>query len=229
MMQQSQDFHKNIIPKEFIEEITNLDLKITQSDFQKGIEHSIKIQSALETDIHSMFLSVLENAITLKEYQKYHKNLIKAKYCFSTTNKELESLILECHFSIPSTIYISSRIINELLKESEISYDIIRFAKLKAKAQLEISKLLKLKDSEYSNPTTYIDSIISSCYLRALLSLMTDNEINDFNQEFHDFIDKPEYLKEHLYDRISENIIINCFKCIKYDKRKIRILSTKSK
>lgn len=226
IMQQNKKFLESIIQDDLITTISNITNNITKRDLIKGLEHNIQVQSSLDTDINSIFLSILEELITQREYQEYKQELIKIKYCIATTNKELEIFIIENKFNIPNIIYTNSKIINELLKEGELSYDIIRITELKAKAQTVINKLLRIKDSEYNNPFTYINSIINCCYLRALLSLMTNTEINDFNEEFHN---KIEYLKEYSKDRISENMIISCFKSFNHDKRKIRILSTKSK
>lgn len=227
-MMNNKDFHKSIIPETIINQIIKIDNKITEDDFLTSFEHSVKLQATLNGDICCIFLSILEDAIPQRKYKEYREELIKAKYCVATTNKEIEAFLLHCKFSIPKEIYTGTKLTTELLQEENKSYDIIRFAELKSKAQIEINKLLQIKDSDYNNPTTYINSIISSCYLRALLSLMKDDEINDFNQEFHDQIDSHEYLKEHLNDRIGENIIINCFKCFKYDRGRIRILSIKN-
>lgn len=225
IMQQDKNFNQSIITDEFIETLSKLTNYITKNDLIQGLEHNIKIQSSLDTDINSIFISILEELITQRIYQQYKKELIKAKYCFATSNKELEILLIENKFSIPNIIYINSKIINELLKEEELSYNIIRYTELKIRAQIEINKLLNIKDNEYNNPEKYIHTIISSCYLRALFSLMTSDEINDFNEEFHEQLDKL----EDINNEISEKIIINCFKSFNKDKKRIRILSTKSK
>lgn len=229
IMQQDKSFHKSIIPDEFIEILSRLANNITKNTLIQGIEKNIKVQSSLDTDINSIFLSILEESINKKEYQQYKEELIKAKYCIATSNKELEILLLESKFNIPKHIYTNSKIINELLLEGELSYDIIRFTELKVRAQAEINKLLNTKDKEYNNPETYINSIIISCYIRALFSLMTSKEINDFKAELHEKTNSFEYLNEKHNNKISENIIINCFKVFNQDKARIRILSTKSK
>jgi len=221
------DFHNNILNENLTKQILNLRFSKNKETLMQSLMHSVKIQTAIDTDINSMFLSILEDEINKQLNPKYRLELIKAKYCIATTNKELETFLIETKFNIPNTIYINSKITTQLLQEGEKSYNFIRFAQLKSKAKIEISKLLNIKDSEYNNQNRYINSIITSCYIRALLSLMTNEEIHDFNQEFHNHIESPDYLKEHLTDRISENIIINCFKCFKYDKSKTRILSAK--
>ena len=51
---------------------------------------------------------------------------------------------------------------------------------------------------------------------------MEENSVDTFNQEIHDTLESPKYLSKHLNDRISENIIISCFKHFKNDREKVR-------
>ena len=181
---------------------------------------------SLDNDITSMFLLLLEDSISESEYEI---ELIKVKYAIATTHKSLEDLILSNKFNIPNSIFIGAKFMNELLQESELSYEIIRYAGLKNKVQTEINKLIQIPDIKYSSPSTNIDSIISSCYIRALLSLMKDDDVKNIEREFTTQIESPEYLYKHLFDRISENIILSCFKSFKYDKGRARILTIKNK
>ena len=56
---------------------------------------------------------------------------------------------------------------------------------------------------------------------------MSEDVVKRFEHEFIRQIEKPEYLRTHLNDRISENIVLSCFKSCQYDKKRTRILSTK--
>lgn len=225
LMMNHPDYHKQILNDSLSKEILSLNIIKQQDDLINGFTNSIKIESSLHTDIHCLFLSFLEDEILKQTNNNIKKNLIKAKYCFAITNKDLEPFLIETKINIPKTIFINSKIITQLLKTPEHTYSFIKLSQLKTQAKIEINKLLKLKDNEYNNPDTQINSIISSCYLRALLSLMTDEELHTLNEEFKNQIENPKYTQEHLYDRISENIIISCFKCNQFDKSKTRILS----
>ena len=136
-------------------------------------------------------------------------------------------MFIGTNFDISDNIYISSKILNELLNEPEISYNFIKRMKLKSTANYNINILLNLTDSDYSDDNTFFNSIIIACQIRALLSLMEGNTVDTFNQEIHDILESPKYLSKHLNDRISENIIISCFKYFKKDREKVRTLSSK--
>ena len=224
-VQTSKEFHRNVTSNSLLTESNNYEKTALQDSLSQELNNSFKVQISLNNDINSMFLSILESYIP---QSKYPKELTKVKYTIATTNKSLEQLILGNKFNIPTTIFLSAQFMNELLQESQLSYDIIRFAELKTKAQMEINKLIQIKDNEYSKESTNIDSIISSCYLRAIFSLMKEEDVKNLEKEFEMQTETPEYLFNHLHERISENIIFNCLKSFRYDQGRTRILSTKS-
>ena len=228
MIESSEDYQKSIIPKDVLDSILSIAKDIPKEDFIKGFSNNIKINTTLNTDINSVFLSILEEAISGRANKTYRSQLIQAKYCIAFAHRELETLLLPYKFEMTPYVYINSQIVNELLKEGAMSYDITRFVNLKSKASTEINRLLGIKDQEYTNPNVNVNSIITQCYIRALLSLMTGEEVDDFNQEFHDSIESPEYLKTHPTDRISESAIMYCFKCFNRDKGRTRTLSIKN-
>ena len=142
-------------------------MNISNDDMLTGLSHSFKIQMSLDSDINYMFLSLLQDHI---ESSPYETQLIQVKYCIATTNKELETIFLNHRFQIPKEVFFSSQFINEILQEGKLSFDIARLSSLKPKAQIEINKLLKIPDSDYNNLSTNVNSIISSCYIRAILA-----------------------------------------------------------
>lgn len=224
LLQNDEEFHKSILPSSLISEDQKSKMNISDEDMLTGLSHSFRIQMSLDSDINYMFLSLLQDHI---DNSLYATQLTQVKYCIATTNKELETIFLNNRFQIPKEVFFSSQFINEILQEGKLSFDIIKLSSLKPKAQIEINKLLKIPDSDYSNLSTNVNSIISSCYIRAILALMNEDEVKRFEQEFIRQIEKPEYLRTHLYDRISENIILSCFKSFQYDKKRTRVLSTK--
>ena len=224
LVQNNSSFHQNIISNSLLIDSNTDNTNTIQNSFTKGLSNSFKVQLSLNDDINSMFLSILESYIPQSEYQQ---ELIKVKYTLATTHKSLEQLILENKFNIPNTIYLGAQLMNELFQESQLSYEIIRFAELKTKTKIEINKIIEITDKEYLKDSIKIDSIISNCYIRALLSLMKDEDIENLEQEFKTKTQQPEYLYKHINDQISENMILSCFQSSKYDKKRTRVLTTK--
>lgn len=228
ILDQNKGFHQMVINGKIANDISNTISGITREDLLKSMENSTKIQEAIDNDVHSMFLSILEEAISYKSNANYRAELIKAKYCILFTHKNMESMFIDKNFDIPNEIYTSSKMLNQLLNQPEISYNLIKYMKLKSMAKFDINGLLNLYDYEYQKPNNFFNSIITECHIRALLSLMENDNVNDFNQEIIDVLNSPKYLSKHINDRISESIIINCFKYLKKDREKIRTLAAKA-
>ncbi|MBQ2872609.1 MAG: hypothetical protein IJE89_01255 [Bacilli bacterium] len=227
ILDKNKDFHQKVIDNGLANAISNIIENLKTEDLVKSVGNSAQIQTALDNDIHSMFLSILEESISYKNNEKYRNELIQAKYCILYTHKNMESMFIHSSFNIPDEVYTSSKMINQLLNQAEMAYRFIKFMKLKSEARQDINVLLTLNDSEYEKHNIFFSSIIITCHIRALLSLMEDRDVNDFNQEIHDILESPKYLEKHQNDRISESIVINSFKYFKNDKAKARILSTK--
>lgn len=227
ILDRNKEFHKKMISENILKSLNNIVGNITENDLVQGINKSAQVQTAINNDIHSIFLSILEESISSKSNKDYRSKLIEAKYCILFSHKNMESLFIGIKFDIPSTIYTSSKMINQTLNQSDIAYNHIKYIILKSLVKKEINILLNFYDSEYNNDNVYFSSIICQCHIRAILSLMEENEVNNLNQEFHNIIEGQHYLSKHLNDRISESIIMSCFKCFKHDKIKIRTLSAK--
>lgn len=227
ILEQSKGFHQKVLDMGMEKPILDIMEGITKEDFLKGIEASTKVGAALENDIQSMFLSILEEAISYKSNTNYRNKLITSKYCILFSHKNIESMFIDNNFDIPSSVYISSKMLNQLLNQPEISYNFTKYMKLKSMAKNDINSLLNITDSEYQNPNMFFSSIIVECHIRALLGLMEGKNVDDLNQEVHDILNSPKYLSKHLNDRISENIVINCFRYFKKDRERVRTLSAK--
>lgn len=225
LLESTEEFQKSIMPDPIADHFSQLDKKI-KKEIIDSFNSSIKLNNSLNSDINNIFLSILEEIITSSKYKEYKNELIKAKYCIIYGHSNLEKMMIQSNFDVPEIVYTSSKITNDLLISSDAVYNLTKILQLRNKARIEIDTLLKIKDSEYQQKDINITAIIIQCYIRALLSLMNSNEVQTFNEEFHDKIDSKEYLKEHPTDRISEELIINCFKAFKKDKTRIRILST---
>ena len=226
-LEKNKDFYQIVLNNGIPKDMPKIIESIPKEELLKGVENSVKIQGTLDNDIHSMFLSILEEAISYKSNTNYRTELIEAKYCILFTHKNMESMFIERNFDIPSEIYISSKMMNQLLNQPEISYDLIKLTKLKSMAKQDINKLLNLFDKQYEEHSIFLNSIITECHIRALLSLMENDDVESLNQEIHNTLNSSKYLSKHINDRISETIVINCFIAFKKDKEKVRTLTDK--
>ena len=186
ILNENKGFHQMVLENGIEKDISKIIEHITQKDIIKEIEKSSKIQSSLENDIHNIFLSILEESITYPSNKNHKNDLIRAKYCAIFTHKKLESLHIENNFNISNNIYTSSQMINELLQEPEISYKLLKHMRLVSMAKYDINVLLNICDKEYEDSKTSVNAILTACHIRALLSLMEQDDVYTLNQEIHD-------------------------------------------
>lgn len=216
------DYTKNNIPTELLEFIKDYNLSINDNKINKEINNYTQIQLAISNDINLVFLSILQDNLNLWKYSQYKNNLLKSFYSALFINKNIEEQLINNNFNIDNNVYISSKLINDLLKSNSTIYNIISSILVEPQLDSHISNLLKIKDTEYNYPSINIYSILTECYIRSLLTFLTNERVQYLKNQFHYSIINPTYSKNN---RNSQEIIINCFKNIKQDKSKKRIIS----
>lgn len=157
----------------------------------------------------------------------FHKYLITSKYEALFLNKDIESYTLTNNFNLPNNPYAISNLIKEVLNIEPNLYSFIKNSLCNKIASNEIYEMLEISDFDYSNIDTASVAVIRGCMIKSCLVYMNDKQINELNNMFHDYIEDKEYDLIHPNSKVSESIIINCFKNVKRDKTKIRILSSK--
>jgi len=216
------DYTKNNIPTELLEFINAYNIPINDNKINKEINNYTQIQLAISNDINLVFLSILQDNLNLWKYSQYKNNLLKSFYSTIFINKNIEEQLINNNFNIDNNVYISSKLINDLLKSNSTIYNIISSILVEPQLDSHISNLLKIKDTEYNYPSINIYSILTECYIRSLLTFLTNERVQYLKKKFHYLTVNPTYSKDN---RNSQEIIINCFKNIKQDKSKKRIIS----
>ena len=216
------DYTKKHIPTDLLELLNTYGLPIKNNKTFKEINNYTKIQLAISNDINIIFLSILQENLNLWKYSQYKNNLLKSFYSTLFINKDIEEQLINNNFNMNNNIYISSKLTNDLLKSNSIIYNTITSILVEPQLNLHITNLLKIKDNEYNYPSINIYSIITECYIRSLLTFLTNDRIQYLKQQFHYIINNTTYQKNN---RNSQETIINCFNNVKHDKSKKRIIS----
>ena len=206
----TKDITDSKIPQKINKLIEKLKINTNQEEITKNIFKNSKIELAIKNDITLVFLSIINETLNLFKYSNYQYELKKIIYNTSFINKDIE---------------INSKLINDILKNNQKNYNNILNTIIKSQLKNQILALLEIKNKEYNNNKTNISSIINQCYIRALLTFLTEEDIYIINDKFHKLINSPNYLSKHPNNKISIENIINCLKNIKYDKTKKRIIS----
>jgi len=220
--------HKNVkemLPTEIMELMKQLGMPNPDKIVSQAVYSSIEIQKAFEKDILNSYLAFLQEFLQKEEYRNFRSQLINSKYNIAFINKEIENSMISNNFDIPDTLYVNSRFVADLLQMDLDLYKLLKNSYGVKTSTQQISEIIEIGDLDYSDPIKATTSILRQCLMRAAFLLMSDEVISDVNYEFHEFVEDKKYLDRHPNDRISEQLIINCFRSIKKDKNKPNVLS----
>ena len=200
------DTVSDIFNKVFNEFEINEDLKENVNNI---IYSCSQVYATLESDINNLTLFFLEEEI---QKSNNKSSLLKIKYDFIFAKKELEDEIINNDLKAPCfpNVFMCGQIYN--LEQSFIKFFVDRH--LSTLLDKEIEDLL---DENISNKRL----IYKKSYIRSLFTLMSEEEIENCNYLFNEFIESKEYLLKHPTNKEKEEIIKKLFRNINKDKRKV--------
>lgn len=217
---------KEVLPRELIGVMEQLGMPNPEQLVSQAIYSSVELQKAFEKDILNGFLAFLQEFINKKDYYSFRKYLVRSKYNTAFINKDTEIDMRNNRFEIPETFYTNSSFIADLTQTDLELFELLKNSYGTREANQQISEIIEMNDMDYSDPTKATTSILRQCLMRAAFLLMSDEVISDINYEFHQFIEDKNYLERHHKDRISEQIVVSCFRGIKKDRNKPSVLSS---
>lgn len=198
----------------------------TEEDLLKDMSNYEKVNFAINDDIESTLIAILSDYISNPAYSIYKNQLIKAKYYIAFINRNIESQLLAKGFDSTEETYINSTLIANMLGKTQEEYHSIIAINTLYYLMPQISELLSITDDDYSVPEKNVESILRQCYIRAMLTMLSDEDVQKVNNKFLSIINSKQYIQKHTTDSISENAVACCFKCQNFDKGKmIRTLS----
>jgi len=216
---------RQMLPEEIIELMEQLGMPNPDKLVSQAIYSSIELQKAFERDIFNGYLAILQEFIVSNTYKNFRNDLIRSKYNTSFINKQIENDMISSKFDIPDTFYVNSRFVADLTQTDLELYKMLKNLYGVKESTKQISEVIEIGDMDYSDSKKAITSILRQCLMRSAFLLMSDEVISDVNYEFHEFVEDKKYLDRHPHDRISEQLIVNCFKAIKKDRNKPSVLS----
>lgn len=216
---------KEMLPKEIINFMEQIEIPDSDKVLSQTIYSSIELEKAFEKDMLNGFLVFLQEFIEGNDYKNYKNDLICAKYNTAFITKSIENDLINNNFDISKNFYINSRLVADLTKMDLELYNMLKNSYGLKESNKQISEILKIGDMDYSELKKVITSIFRQCLLRVNLLLMNDEFIENVNNDFYEYIKDGKYLDRHSDDRISKQLIINCFNSVETDKNKPFILS----
>ncbi len=184
-----------------------------------------EIKKSLGKDFLTGYLIFLQEFINNDNFNDFQKDLIKSKYNVSFLNKHIESEFKNNNFQIPDVFYPNSSLVPDFSRINSNIYIDLKDSYSFRQAIYQISKLIETSNQDYQDYNQKLTSILRECLIRATFLFMSNEKLEDLNYQFHEYLESDEYRKKSLNNKISEEIIINCFNNIKKDRNKINILS----
>ena len=214
------DYAKNCLSTGFFEDLKDIEIPIDKEEIYTNFHNEAKVEEAINNDITSIFLSILQEELI--KYPKYREKLLKAKYNTIFINKNIEELLIFNNLEITNIVYLNSKLINDLTKTSPIIYETIKSVEINIKIMSQIKKILNTEDESYTHENASISLIINKCYIRALLSLMNEEELQELNKKIDYLLNNKPYKETY---QVSEKAITSCLKKAKKDKERVHIIS----
>ncbi len=214
---------KEMLPEEITSIINELDFPNKDEIISQSIYSSTEVQLTIEIDILMAYLTFLEDYLNKNE--PYRLDLISSKYNAAFINKDIEKTMISNNFNIPSELYINSKFVADLTKMNPLAYDLTIGHHATKVATNQIVQIIEINDTDYKIPKRAVTSILRQCMMRAAFLFMDNESISGVNSIFHEVIESEIYLSKCPNNTITESAVINCFKSIKRDRNKLRILS----
>ena len=186
------------------------------SDFKESIANSVyscsEVHTTLESDLNNLTLHFLEDEIQ-KSSDK--KSLLKTKYDFIFTKKEYEDELIGNNFkpSIYPKVFTCGQLYN-------LDLD---FIKNVVDRYLNILLLREFNDI-LENNNSKKQLIYKKAYIRSLITLMSEEELENQNYIFNELLENEEYIKEYPNNQENEEILRRLFRNINNDKKKVFML-----
>lgn len=195
-------------------------LQIISESVLKTLYNNIEIQKVLEEDLLNSYLYFLQESMSHNECGHFVMQLLRSKYNVAFINRNIENTMITSSFNIPDKIYMNSQLDSDSSKKENCGIDI---------ALQQMGEIIMMNDMAYNDSNRAVTSTLRQRLMRAAFLFISDESLSELNYKFHEFVEGDEYLDIWPDDKISEQLIANCFRSIKKDKAKVNILSMENK
>ena len=216
-----------MMPNGLVEMLNSLGVDDVNKLLKQGVPCSTKVQQALERDTYSLFLSLIEDFINQPSLNNLRELLIRAKYKTSFIIPDIEGSLIDSTFNISPTVWINSRIVADAYRLEDEIYRTLKNLFGIEIANEQLNRLLEITDYDYSNKDKNTEAIFRQSFLRAVLSLIGSDVVENIEDDFKKHTSSVEYTLKINPSRISESLVNEAFKQINHDKTKQVVLSLK--
>ncbi len=204
---------------------SNIKEILTTTDSKLNAFYSaIEIDKALEKDILNNYIYILSEKSLKENSLSIKKNLIVSKYLVAFINQDIERNLISSNFESLDTMYISAKFLSDYIKIEKDKYDEIKKSYGMKLVEYQILRLLNIGDIDYDD-VIKSSSILSQCMIRSIFLLLDEESLENLNYDFNKLIESKEYWNRHSKDEMGRQLVVNCFRSIKKDRSKVKIIS----
>ena len=212
---------KDIYPGIMLEILEELENDCYDNYVPLDICDNYLIHDALYNDVLSCFLAFLNEFIENPRFSTYRSDLINTKYNVAFSNQNIESDMLFSGFADSKDLYVNSQVVAQMADidfytDLANSYGEITCLK-------QIAKIIDLSDADYQKKANgNVSILLRICLMQAALVLIDASALEEFDDNFHKFLENTKYVSEYT---MSKHIILSIFEKSQKDKEKVRTFS----
>lgn len=204
------DFH---IPAELFDDEDNLKEKLVQT---------ISINKSIEEDaLNILLVNTNMKANTIFD-SNLRSSLNRFKFCLSYVYGNLEKEMIDNNWNVNDSIYLSSKFVSDFFGIGEDTYEEIKNIIGNDIVKAQFNNLFQFKDEKSD-----FELVTRECFLRTGFYLMKEEDIYEFHELFHNYLDHPEETDLDITSKLKTNIISSSFKNITNDKNRHKVVSLK--
>ena len=217
----------HMMPNGIKEVMSSLGETDIENILKTSVPSSVKIHTALETDMLTLFLSYINESIGIKSFDTFKEQLIKTKYMTAFIEPTIESSLIDKNFDIGNEIWLNSKVISDFNRVPDDVYNAFRniFGIEIANEQLE--KMLSVGDYNYYDSNKNLEVMLRGAMLRAALFVVSRDTAENIQDNFNTYTSSVEYEAVGYSRKISEAIAKEAFTKLPKDKEKHKVISLK--
>lgn len=217
----------HMMPNGIREVMSSLGEQNIDTILKNSIPSSVRVHTALETDMISLFLANVYESIEAKTFESYKERLISVKYLSAFIEPTIESSLIDRNFNIDSELMINSKIISDFNRVPDDVYNAFRNIFGIEIASSQLDKMLNVGDYNYYDSNKNIEIMLRGAMLRAVLFLVSKDTAENIEEDFNKHTSSVEYEAVGYSRKISEAIVKEAFSKIPKDKEKHKVISLK--
>lgn len=194
---------------------------------KNSIPSSVRIHTALETDMLTLFLTYLNESINLKAFESFRRQLIKTKYLTAFIEPAIETSLVSKKFMIEDETWINSKVISDFNRVPDDVYNAFRNIFGIGIANEQLENMLKVGDYNYYDSNKNLEVMLRGSLLRASLFIVSKDTAENIQDNFNEHTSSVEYEAVGYSRKISEAIAKEAFSKLPKDKEKHKVISLK--